>query len=384
MSRTNLGWQKFVKAIEANRGRSADTGMLNPWKRPRMVRLPCILAVITICILAVITICIIGAPYGFGNVSARRSPIHNVPTHKDSGADATMNLPSLPEMTLRPISPEQATLINEAALRVAAPGPAAKPLRLKDEMDRAKAIECLTTAIYYEAGSESEDGQRAVAQVVLNRVRHPAFPHSICAIIYQGADRATGCQFTFTCDGSLQRVPSVAGWKRAARVAAAALDGAVYAGVGNATHYHTRWVVPYWAQSMTTSAIVGAHVFYRWPGWWGTPAAFRESYLGHEPSLLVEGRGKMELSLTRATEDSGALNSSSLGKRLNKAPLLPAPPQRPLLADLQAGKLKIDGGRLKEELTIRPIGSEATENSRSGASEGLRPNGTAIAQNRPR
>ncbi|WP_398286925.1 cell wall hydrolase [Sphingomonas daechungensis] len=63
----------------------------------------------------------------------------------------------------------------------------------------------MTSAVYYEAGQESLDGQRAVAQVVLNRVRHPAFPANVCGVVYEGSTRATGCQFTFTCDGSLMR-----------------------------------------------------------------------------------------------------------------------------------------------------------------------------------
>src|SRR3546814_17339709 len=69
-------------------------------------------------------------------------------------------------------------------------------------------MDCLTAAIYYEAAQESESGKRGVAQVVLNRARHPAFPSSICGVVYQGSERKTGCQFTFTFDGSLARKPS--------------------------------------------------------------------------------------------------------------------------------------------------------------------------------
>lgn len=97
------------------------------------------------------------------------------------------------------------------------------------------AVDCLTAAVYYEAGNEPLNGQRAVAQVVLNRVRHPAFPASVCAVVFEGSMRATGCQFTFTCDGSLMRAPSAAGWKRAQAVAIAALSGYVEPSVGYAT-----------------------------------------------------------------------------------------------------------------------------------------------------
>lgn len=90
---------------------------------------------------------------------------------------------------------------------------AARPFAFSaaDTSSRERAEQCLAEAIYYEAGSESEDGQRAVAQVVLNRVRHAAFPNSVCGVIYQGSERTTGCQFTFTCDGSLARAPSANG-----------------------------------------------------------------------------------------------------------------------------------------------------------------------------
>ncbi len=151
------------------------------------------------------------------------------------------------------------------------------------EEDRQRSLDCLTSAIYYEARSESDDGQRAVAQVVLNRVRHPAYPNSVCGVVYQGSHRRTGCQFTFTCDGSLRRRPIASIWERTRRIAEAALAGEVYAPVGNATHYHTTAILPYWASSLTRSAVVGAHIFYRWKGGAGERAAFRQDYAGNEP-----------------------------------------------------------------------------------------------------
>jgi hypothetical protein len=123
---------------------------------------------------------------------------------------------------------------------------------------------------------------------VLNRVRHPAYPASVCGVVYQGHERPTGCQFTFTCDGSLLRAPMRAYWDRARLVAQAAMNGYVYAPVGNATHYHTSYVVPYWASSLVKSAVVGAHIFYRWAGSWGRPAAFGQRYAAREadPAFL--------------------------------------------------------------------------------------------------
>ncbi|MFL6734967.1 MAG: cell wall hydrolase, partial [Sphingomicrobium sp.] len=167
------------------------------------------------------------------------------------------------------------------------PNPAAAPFRLAaaSTATRQRALECLTSAVYYEAGSQDADGQRAVAQVVLNRVRHPAFPANVCGVVYQGSTRATGCQFTFTCDGSLMRRPSIDGWARARKIAEAALAGAVYAPVGYATHYHANYVVPYWASSLVKNAVVGAHIFYRWTGGWGRPLAFAKRYAGVEPDV---------------------------------------------------------------------------------------------------
>jgi hypothetical protein len=150
-------------------------------------------------------------------------------------------------------------------------------------LDRARATECLTAAIYYEAASEPDDGQRAVAQVVLNRVRHPAFPSTVCGVVYQGAHRGTGCQFSFACDGASARIPSRAGWARAARIAATALSGYVFSPVGLATHYHTYAVTPAWNRTLVMTDAIGAHFFHRWKGFWGTPLAFRQRYVGREP-----------------------------------------------------------------------------------------------------
>ncbi len=162
-------------------------------------------------------------------------------------------------------------------------GPAARAfLSAGSGIDKARALRCMTQAIYYEAASESEAGQRAVAQVVLNRVAHPTYPNSVCGVVFQGSQRSTGCQFTFTCDGSLARQPSRAAWERAQRVAARALAGEVYEPIGLATHYHTNWVNPYWAKTLDHIGTIGAHRFYRWRGAAGLPSAFSDLYSGRE------------------------------------------------------------------------------------------------------
>jgi len=178
--------------------------------------------------------------------------------------------------------------INQAIPVASGPNPAALPFAFKgNAAAKTQALQCLASAVYYEAGNQDVDGERAVAQVVLNRVRHPAFPASICGVVYEGSTRQTGCQFTFTCDGSLYRQPDADGWRRAYKVAEAALSGAVYAPVGYATHYHANYVLPVWASTLAKTAIVGDHLFYRWAGGWGQPAAFSEGYAGREPNAVA-------------------------------------------------------------------------------------------------
>ncbi|UXC91535.1 cell wall hydrolase [Sphingobium sp. RSMS] len=160
---------------------------------------------------------------------------------------------------------------------------AAKPFRALATAgeDHDRALQCLTQAVYYEAAREPEGGQRAVAQVVLNRVRHPAFAKTVCGVVYQRFD-ASVCQFSFVCDGSLARRPLPDLWNRAKRIAADALTGRVEKEVGTATHYHADYVFPRWAPHLAKLAQIGAHIFYRWPGGWGLPAAFTGRYAGGE------------------------------------------------------------------------------------------------------
>ena len=170
-------------------------------------------------------------------------------------------------------------------------GAAARPfIAAGSDLDHARAEQCLTMAVYYEAATEPDDGQRAVAQVVLNRVAHPSYPNTVCGVVFQGSERSTGCQFSFTCDGSLARRPAAFWWDRARRVARAALSGAVYAPVGLATHYHTLQVHPTWSDSLVAVSTIGAHRFFRWPGAAGGRAAFSVAYLGGEPAATPHPR----------------------------------------------------------------------------------------------
>ena len=124
---------------------------------------------------------------------------------------------------------------------------------------------CLAEAIFYEARSESLWGQKAVAEVVLNRVRHRAYPDTICAVVYQGSERVTGCQFTFTCDGSMARAPYGRSWERAQMLAEHAMMGFAQPVTRRATHYHTTAVDPHWNDALVRTRRIGEHIFYRFP-----------------------------------------------------------------------------------------------------------------------
>ena len=150
------------------------------------------------------------------------------------------------------------TLISDHPVRAAA----AMVFKAHSQND----ADCLTQAVYYEARGEGVDGMRAVAQVILNRVRHPAFPKTICNVVYQGAMHGTSCQFSFVCNGAMGNRVEPGAWRRARDVAGAALEGYVMKSVGTATHFHTLTVDPMWSGTMIRVATVGGHAFYQFRG----------------------------------------------------------------------------------------------------------------------
>jgi hypothetical protein len=197
-----------------------------------------------------------------------------------------LDLREVPDLGFSTQDGEGAVAINNLRPFAGLPIRAMRPFVLQaDADDSARALHCMTQAIYFEAAREPVRGQQAVAQVVLNRVRHPAYPHSVCGVVYQGSARPTGCQFTFTCDGALRWQPQPALWKQAQEVARKALAGFVDKDVGSATHYHAAYVVPYWAPTLVKMTQVGQHIFYRWTGPWGEPPAFNNRYEGRESEL---------------------------------------------------------------------------------------------------
>ncbi|MDG2003148.1 MAG: cell wall hydrolase [Novosphingobium sp.] len=241
------------------------------------------------------------------------------------------------------------------------PGTAARPTFVDNSgINRSRAEQCLAAAIYYEAASESDSGQRAVAQVVLNRVAHPSYPGSICGVVYQGSERRTGCQFSFTCDGSLARKPGRLVLENAQNIARQALSGYVHAAVGLATHYHTVQIYPYWAPSLSFLGRIGAHRFYSFKGAAGRLGTFSFAYGGAEPQPVRHSRvAAVEtaeslydpLAIQRAFEDEPQPGTSKIAQASTK----PAP--APIYAqDLEqrGGESLFRGDKLPEATGIKP------------------------------
>lgn len=205
-----------------------------------------------------------GRPSGWPNLDLRQVPDLGIPVNEGEDAVAFNNLRPFAGLPIRPMKP----FVLQAGAD-----------------DSARALHCMTQAVYFEAAREPVRGQQAVAQVVLNRLRHPAYPKSVCGVVYQGSARPTGCQFTFTCDGALRWTPQAGLWRQAQDVAKRALAGFVDKDVGSATHYHAAYVVPYWAPTLIKMTQVGQHIFYRWTGPWGEPPAFNGRYEGRESEL---------------------------------------------------------------------------------------------------
>jgi hypothetical protein len=196
--------------------------------------------------------------------------------------------------------------------------------RTERVLDQARDLDCLTQAVYFEARSESPRGQAAVAQVVLNRVKNPSFPKSVCAVVYQGASRP-GCQFSFACDGSMRRGLERSAWQRARKVAARAMAGVIVADVGSATHYHTTAVSPAWGARMLRVTQVGLHVFYKF-----NPNA-RYLQRAAEPAILVSApapaQPQLRLAVAMSAPAADAASSSTPAAGVEPSAPTPAPAQ---------------------------------------------------------
>jgi hypothetical protein len=166
------------------------------------------------------------------------------------------------------------------------------PADLKKAKRSRTQIDCLAEAIYYEARSEDVRGQYAVAEVVMNRVKDRNFPDTICEVVFEGQYRDTGCQFTFTCDGSRKAQPRGEAWDRARAIALNVRLGLNKPMTRKATHYHTDYVDPYWSDSLVQTAVIGTHIFYRFPKTSAERARANEAMEArrqHEATLVAIG-----------------------------------------------------------------------------------------------
>ncbi|HCS17185.1 MAG TPA: cell wall hydrolase [Erythrobacter sp.] len=246
-----------------------------------------------------------------------------------------------------PASPEDTVVLSEltatdararnAAVEFAAVGPGTpSPFRFDGSAaDRLRARDCLALAGMAEAGGGDGD-QRAVMQVILNRVRHPAFARTVCGVVFEGAQRPTGCQFSFTCDGSLARRYSDAAWRAARDRAEQMLGGATHAPVGNATHFHADYVYPWWSDQLDKVAQVGPHIFFRWRGFWGSRSALSARYAGGEPdplrlreTALVTAAANPLPGLLESGEAVRSITRDSVARAADKPPRAAASPGQP-------------------------------------------------------
>lgn len=140
-------------------------------------------------------------------------------------------------------------------------------LAIRSSNDLEQAHRCLAEAIYFEARGESERGQQAVAQVVLNRVKSGRYPDNVCDVIYQNRHWRNRCQFSYACDGAPETVRDQRAWDVASRIADDAIAGRVFLdGIGDSTHYHATYVAPRWRRGLNRTERIGTHIFYSMPG----------------------------------------------------------------------------------------------------------------------
>jgi spore germination cell wall hydrolase CwlJ-like protein len=125
---------------------------------------------------------------------------------------------------------------------------------------------CLSEVMYYEARGEGVDGEKAVAEVVLQRTRNVNYPDTVCGVVHEGVQQGRlDCQFSFACDGSADKPKDAAAWLQARLLAEKIMSGAVRLSgeTGHAIAFHNVGITPVWADTMLRTTQIGNHVFYR-------------------------------------------------------------------------------------------------------------------------
>lgn len=217
-----------------------------------------------------------------------------------------------------PMQPGMQAAASPLAVPMFGAAPAADALAAPSQGDHGRALDCMSMAIAYEAAGQPLEGQEAVGQVILNRMRTARFPKTVCGVVFQGSERVTGCQFTFTCDGSFRRRLSDTTLYTARSIAEHVLNGVAPDRVAGATHYHADYVLPYWASSGTAVARIGAHIFYRMPGD-AMQAAEAATLTRAEPELPVLRRLSADRYWSRSGHGSKPGHWSKFGPTLAQA-----------------------------------------------------------------
>jgi hypothetical protein len=256
-----------------------------------------------------------------------------------------------------PYPPKAASLRDRFNLALSLTRSAAPPFHEAAADERSRDTQCLAQAVYYEARGESPSGQAAVAQVVLNRLRHPAFPKTICGVVFQhvGAD----CQFSFACNGAMREPLDRAAWGRAKAVADRALSGAVMAEVGAATHFQAVRSESGWASSLAEVAQIGEHIFYRFSGRARAAHLFQAQPQRSEPGAdvqIADGDARVHAVFKVAT-DAKAADAKS-------APLVAAATPSPSVATPVEPKAKPAAAALGDAVNgVQPLKAADPERS---------------------
>ncbi len=201
---------------------------------------------------------IIVASYGKSDFVGDEIELENSPLDTQLPSPGSLQPRTRIELVSIPPSPSISQL--ESGFRL---GRDEKRKVLEERQARLAEKNCLARAIYFEARSEPEAGQIAVANVILNRVKSKRYPNTICEVVYDGADRFNSCQFSFACDGKHDSPRGQKEWAKAKKLAARALAGDAYVRVvSTATHYHADYVNPSWSGAMKRLIKIGRHIFY--------------------------------------------------------------------------------------------------------------------------
>jgi spore germination cell wall hydrolase CwlJ-like protein len=209
-------------------------------------------------------------PAGLAPVEVAAAPVSGQGSGQGSTQGATAH-PRQPEAAMQSASPAPAprgrpvTIARKSPSTVPAePGERPSYVSLIPAEKLEREAKCLAEAVYFEARSEPEEGQAAVAQVVLNRMKSGIYPDNVCGVVYQNRHRYLSCQFTFACEGRSLAIREPEAWTVAVRISRDVLEGRTYlADVGSSTHYHANYVRPWWARRLTRMDTIGRHVFYR-------------------------------------------------------------------------------------------------------------------------